>query len=152
MGCSNSNDKDSGNGNGKSKSQRFAQRLNRREPLAIALRDVYDEFLSSCEDVSSGKRKVVKYRDFVQVNKSSSEANKMKLTYETAKDTSADFLGYAMDGLAKKNWGGKVHSNLHGAPGRSSELKITGKLEFDTVNSTITVPLNADFKFFCANE
>lgn len=152
MGCSNSADnKDSGEEG--QKSHVFTERLNRREPLAMAIRHSFDNFLHECEEYSKGHKQGVEYPGEVDVIDNLEDANKEKLTYDIAKSTASDFLGYAMDCLGRRNWGGKVHSNLHGAEGRLAKLTLNGEVEFDDEgDNTIEVPYNVVFKFFCAME
>lgn len=151
MGCSNSNDKKD-KSDDEQKAERFKRRVSNNEPLARALRRHFDEFMRSCEDLSGGRSNRVEYDKEVKVNHNAEEANKQKLTYETAKETASDFLGYAMVDLGEKNWGGNVHSQLRGAEGRTSSLKLTGKVEFDTLDRTVEEPYHVEFKFFCARE
>lgn len=150
MGCSNSNEK--GSSEDSEKAIRFSNRVSKREPLAKALQKSFDDFIRSCEDVSNGRRNSVDYDADVKVNTSVDEANDKNLTYVVAKDTASDFLGYAMEVLGKKNWGGNVHSHLHGAEGRMTKLTMDGKVEFDTANETVEEPYNVAFSFFCALE
>lgn len=152
MGCSNSAENKESGDEGQ-KSHKFTERLNRREPLAMAIRLSFDNFLRECEEYSKGRRQKVEYPNEVDVIDNLEDANKAKLTYDVAKSTASDFLGYAMDCLGKRNWGGNVHSNLHGAEGRLAELKLNGKVEFDDDDeNTIEEPYNVVFKFFCAKE
>lgn len=148
MGCDNSSAK----GDDAAKSRNFSHRLSKREPLAMAMRSHFDAFLRECSGRSSGSVSKVSYPREVGVNSSVESANSSHLQYGTAKDTASDFLGYAMECLEKKNWGGSIHSHLHGAEGRRTELTINGHVNFDTSNSTIEEPYEVKFKFFCANE
>lgn len=151
MGCSSSSDKKEKSEYAQ-KSERFLTRVSSGEPLAKALQENFDEFMRSCADVSGGRRLRVEYSDLVEVNACVEEANKDGLTFSTAKETASDFLGYAMNELGKKNWGGKMHSDLYGAEGRSSKMKLNGEVEFDTADSTVQEPYEVALKFFCALE
>lgn len=151
MGCVNSSVKSDVSGNN-SKCHRFLSRVNSREPLAVALKDVYCKFLESCDSVAEGRSNSFRYPSSVQVNKNVTEAKRAKLTYEEAKDTASEFLGYAMDCLRKKNWGGQIHTSLHGAEGRKSDLQISGNVEFDSPRASIKQSIDCSLHFFCALE
>lgn len=151
MGCVNSSVRSDDNGN-MSKYHRFLSRVNSGEPLAVALKDVYCKFMESCDSIAEGRRKSFKYPSSVQVNKSVAEAKRARLTYEEAKATASEFLGYAMECLRKKNWGGQIHTNLHGAEGRKSDLQISGCAEFDCSQASIKQSIECSLQFFCALE
>lgn len=151
MGCTNSSGqtrKDSHD----LKYRKFIRRVDAGQPLAVALNDLYKSFLEACDGVAEGKKKDVSYPSEVRVLKKVSDAKKANLTYQEAKDTASDFLVYAMKCLQEKNWGGHIHTSLHGADGRKSELVLSGTVEFDSLRYSIKQPLHSKLYFFCALE
>lgn len=151
MGCTNSSAKTE-EGTHNSKYHQFLSRVYAREPLAVALNDVYTKFLESCNAVAEGKGKSVTYPSQVQVLNKVSDANKAKLTYQEAKNTASDFLGYAMKCLQDKSWGGEIHTSLQGAEGRKAKLALSGEVEFDSIQRSIKRPFSSVLLFFLALE
>lgn len=149
MGCSSSSEP---KGEDELKCEKFRTRVRRSEPLAVALQKSFDDFTRKCANVSGGRSRRVDYDSEVRVNKSVENANDAKLTYEVAKTTASEFLGYAMTQLGERNWGGSIHSHLKGGEGRRSKLQMTGKVEFDTADATVEEEYDVEFEFFCALE
>lgn len=164
MGCSNSSEEkvayvDPVELENHDKFERFKKREESGEPLATSLRDSYDAFLCSCQMYESRHCDAVEGSEVTfDVNTSVEEANEKGLTFQVASDTASDFLGHAMVRLGLKNFGGNVDTDLCGAAGEPSELRVLSLVKFDRKGNKDEEPESVEqkcvltFKFFCAEE
>lgn len=132
-------------------SRRFSNRVAAREVLAKAMASHFDLLLREIRLFEKGEKKEVEYPPEVWVVNSLEEANRVDLTFDTAFDTTKEFVGFCMaeEGRSRSF---QVLGNVTGTPGSAGHVTISGRIESGKHRHDSVQLFNVDFRFFLADE